>query len=1115
MKSIGRILLSAICIIMLGSVAWTQAAGDFRSLATGNWSATGTWERYSSTATWEAFGVGDNTGTGIPASTSAVVIRDGHTVTIDQASTTVASLTVGEGASGILAYDATSARALTVNGNLTVSLGGSSLVFVTLAPTGDLTNTSNIISNVSSTAGVAIGMNISGTGIPGGATVSAFDATSITLSAAATATNTGVTLAIKPTVTQTLAIGGNILNNGTFDMSLGSSTTVCNVTFNNTGGDQTISTTGTPTITRFRGITLSKGVVGNRVVCSINASDNGSSPGAITFTNGTWEQTQNTLTIGSGNQTIPITGSMVFSGSGSLSVPGASPTVTGNLTVNTSGTINIGGGNNSLTINGATATATFTSGTVSILGKFIMTSGTTTINGANISIDPQATSSLATSGNTFELGTTANFTFSSGSVTIVDPNSGNDARTGTDVKFPATSGAVSWTGGILYIGDGASTTPATGTGFLFQGGTPLGNVVVQGGGISGRNILINTNTVVNGTLTMKSGTVNLAASKTLTYGASGTLLYNGSIAQTMTNAEFPAANGPLNLTINNTSGVVLNALRTINGTLTLTSGALSGCAGYLTLGSGATISRSGGSLDAAPLLFTGGTNLIYTSSAGVITTGFELPAAANNITISNANGVTLASGVTLSGTLTLTTGLLSGCTVNLALGSGAAISRSGGSLDAAPTFGATTNVIYAAPTPPASITTGFELPTAVNNLTINNSSGVTLSAITTVGGILTMTSGNINLNSFAMSLGSSTSSTGTLTYTSGFLTGSGSFSRWFAASLISGVGGQFPMGVGSNDRSLFVSGTPSTGGTVSVSYNDASSVSTPFGAGFTDGTAFTFLNRCDANWVVAVANGFAGSSLGLAINGFGIAGIVDYNQLNVSGATVAAPGTYAAPSGSNSSPTVNRTGFDQSTLPLTYYFASTSTNVLPVEMTSFSASANRLSSELRWSTATEVNNFGFEIERKSANTGWSKIAFVAGAGTSTSLHNYSYTDNVGQAGMYQYRVKQVDKNGTFKYSSEMQVEVGAVAKVLSLGDNYPNPFNPTTSIEFSIPTDGRAVLKVYNMLGQEVATLFEGVAASGKLMKASFDASRLSSGVYFSRLESGGHALVKRMLLLK
>jgi hypothetical protein len=140
---------------------------------------------------------------------------------------------------------------------------------------------------------------------------------------------------------------------------------------------------------------------------------------------------------------------------------------------------------------------------------------------------------------------------------------------------------------------------------------------------------------------------------------------------------------------------------------------------------------------------------------------------------------------------------------------------------------------------------------------------------------------------------------------------------------------------------------------------------------------------------------------------------------------------------------------------------------------------------------------------------------VKGNGTSGARHDYSYSDVGLSAGRYAYRIKQIDVDGTFKYSQNAEVEVGLVAKVLSLGSNYPNPFNPSTSIEFSVPTDGRVVMKVYNILGQKVATLFDGEAMAGRLMKATFDASQLASGVYFSKMEYGGQSLIKRMTLMK
>ena len=192
--------------------------------------------------------------------------------------------------------------------------------------------------------------------------------------------------------------------------------------------------------------------------------------------------------------------------------------------------------------------------------------------------------------------------------------------------------------------------------------------------------------------------------------------------------------------------------------------------------------------------------------------------------------------------------------------------------------------------------------------------------------------------------------------------------------------------------------------------------------------------------------------------------------------------------------------------------------LLPVELTSFTASVSRLNAQLKWSTATEKNNYGFEIERRSveiANAPWAKVGFVQGAGTSASPKNYSYIDASAASGRYSYRLKQIDNNGAFTYSQSTEVELGLVAKVLTLGDSYPNPFNPSTTIEFTLAKDGRAVLKVYNAVGQEVAELFNGEALAGRIIQTHFDASRLASGIYFSRLQVDGNSLVKRMMLIK
>jgi hypothetical protein len=195
--------------------------------------------------------------------------------------------------------------------------------------------------------------------------------------------------------------------------------------------------------------------------------------------------------------------------------------------------------------------------------------------------------------------------------------------------------------------------------------------------------------------------------------------------------------------------------------------------------------------------------------------------------------------------------------------------------------------------------------------------------------------------------------------------------------------------------------------------------------------------------------------------------------------------------------------------------------VLPVELTSFTASASHLTTQLNWKTATEINNYGFDVERRtvsnqpSAISSWAKVGFVNGNGTSNSPHEYSYSDNGIASGRYAYRIKQVDNDGIFKYSQSAEVEIGLAAKEFTLSSNYPNPFNPTTNIDFTVAADGKAVLKVYNTLGQEVAELYNGEAQAGRIIQTHFDASRLSSGIYFSRLEADGKSLVKQMMFIK
>jgi hypothetical protein len=196
------------------------------------------------------------------------------------------------------------------------------------------------------------------------------------------------------------------------------------------------------------------------------------------------------------------------------------------------------------------------------------------------------------------------------------------------------------------------------------------------------------------------------------------------------------------------------------------------------------------------------------------------------------------------------------------------------------------------------------------------------------------------------------------------------------------------------------------------------------------------------------------------------------------------------------------------------------TGPLPVELTSFTASSKEKTVELKWNTATETDNYGFEVERtvishQSSVISWNKAGFVEGNGTTNAPNEYSFNDrNVG-AGKYLYRLKQIDRGGKFTYTQEVEVMVGKMPEELSLLQNYPNPFNPTTKIEFTVPVTGRATLKVFNAIGQEVATLFDGAAETGQYHRVTFNAKDLSSGIYFARLVSDGTSQMKKLLFVK
>ncbi|QOJ28446.1 MAG: T9SS type A sorting domain-containing protein [Ignavibacteriales bacterium] len=216
----------------------------------------------------------------------------------------------------------------------------------------------------------------------------------------------------------------------------------------------------------------------------------------------------------------------------------------------------------------------------------------------------------------------------------------------------------------------------------------------------------------------------------------------------------------------------------------------------------------------------------------------------------------------------------------------------------------------------------------------------------------------------------------------------------------------------------------------------------------------------------------------------------------------------------------NETKYDNGTSGSNYKATFTTTSAFPVELTSFNGKVVNGKINLNWNTATEVNNYGFEVERAKAVSGsqnvqFAKVGFVEGNGNSNSPKSYSFTDANVTAGKYIYRLKQIDTDGQFEYSQEIEVSVDNLINGYVLEQNFPNPFNPSTSIKFGFQTDTRAEVKVYNVIGAEVATLFNGMADAGRIYEVTFDASGLASGTYFYKLVTPDKTDVRKMILMK
>ncbi len=823
-------------------------------------------------------------------------------------------------------------------------------------------------------------------------------------------------------------------------------------------------------------------VVGSTVIASIKTSR----------ATGNW----NTARTWTGN-TIPATGDTVVILNRHNITVSATPTgIPGAVKVNAGGTLTINNGI-TLTIVGSGTSTPVTSGNFGGAGTLATGRGTVKINlTGNWSFTGTVTGTglVVTFNGTDNQTVRGNATMS----LIVDKPSGEvkllNAKTirtltitsGTfnPNTYLATITTFQFYGGMLIVnrstwGGNYSRTPwpDNGTTVQYTNASPTinakftyQNLIFSGTGTTATpndNLTIQGNLLNTGGGTLNFGTRSITFSGTVAAQSIAGFTTTGTVRCTKTT-------GTATLMGNVSSG---RLLKSGNGTLNLGAGLIHNTTDLIV---------SAGILD-------GGSNTLNIS--GTVTTGGIFNAGTGTVNYNASGDQTIASWIynnlILSGSGVKTT---TGVTVNGILSLEGTATAS-----VAPMYGALAVLQYKGS---AEQTTGPELPaTMTAGATIDNTNGVVLSAPTTIDGTLNFMAGNMSLGVNSLTLGGSV--TGATAGRCVVINSTGGVVRSIGPS----ASGLFPVG----PDAAHYNPVTLTG--------DASHTADNFTVTVASGAVSPAVpdnnQAVQATWNISEA--VAGGSsvivdLGWSSTQHGttfstaIASIWQYNASTIVwqdllGGVVEGTDPYTL---STSDPV---TSFSP--------FCVGNAGALPVEMTSFTAVSTGLTTRLRWTTATEVNSYNFEIERRPINTSiYSRIGTVQAAGISNATRSYEFNDANVAPGRYIYRLKMNDNDGTYSYFGNAEVKVGVTPKELTLKSNYPNPFNPSTFIEFTLPEDGHVTLKVYNVIGQQVATLFDGVAKADQY-KVTFNASQLSSGIYFSILEFGNQRLVRKMMLTK
>jgi hypothetical protein len=564
-----------------------------------------------------------------------------------------------------------------------------------------------------------------------------------------------------------------------------------------------------------------------------------------------------------------------------------------------------------------------------------------------------------------------------------------------------------------------------------------------------------------------------------------------------------------NLTVENNSALVTQGTGSItvsgnmekkgNGTFTPASG------NAITVSGNYTNTAGDANYSTASLTLNQYSGKTFTLANGSGTVSGTVTLAAQNIQL---NGGTMSANLTLNGSGTQTisgtgTTSLAGLTVT----NGIEVNLGGetrivtGNVALNNSTGTITNGTLRMAGTSAQTISGSGFVSTVANLEVNNSSGVTLNRPITLTGTLTMTNGNLTTTTTNILTTPATSGGSASSFVNGPLAISGS-----------SYPKNYPIGKSTAYRPISIGGS----GTATIR---AEMINTPPYSGSL--TNLALISQVRYFRVDSISGNV--SSPTITINYGPDDGVANQSSLRVARSTDnnnwasvgPATGGSGAPSGSITS--------DQTTIVATTFFALgsfTPDNPLPVQLSSFTLTPRQRSIELVWQTESESENKGFIILRSESETGgYQEIASylntpaLVGQGTTASLTRYRYIDNrnIQPGRAYWYKLVDVDYSGRRHEHQPMSVQT---AFEYALDQNYPNPFNPTTAIQFSLEKPGKTVLEIYNTLGQKVATLVNGELSAGA-HRYQWNASGLSSGVYFYRLQSNEFVATKKMILVK